>query len=110
MLPQEIGGNCNPELDDGAEGAAAHESSARMQMKLRPDGPAFDSMRLNTLGPPFRVPGQFESIGQQGLHHQARLVFRGIPLRAPLNVEPIVVDPGRQTGQVVLTKLECELG
>jgi hypothetical protein len=51
---------------------------------------------------------QFETIGQQGLHHQSHLVFRGIPLRPGLNVKPIVVDPAWQTKQGTLTKLECE--
>ena len=56
----------------------------------------------------FSMRDQFETIGQQGLHHQSHLVFGGIRMRPGLNVKPIVVDPAWQTKQGTLTKLECE--
>ena len=78
-----------------------------MRVKLRPDGSRLRQHEIeNRLYPRFNVPGQFETIGQKGLHHQSRLIFRGILLRARLNVEPIVVDPGRQVRQVALTNFQ----
>jgi hypothetical protein len=56
----------------------------------------------------FSVRDQFETIGQQGLHHQSHLILRRIPLCSGLDVEPITVDPARQAEQIALTKLVRE--
>ena len=80
-----------------------------MRLKLRPCLARLRQHEIeHPLCLPFRVRDQCETIGQQGLHHQSHLVFRGIPLRPRLNVKPIGVDPTWQTKQVTLTKLVCE--
>ena len=80
-----------------------------MRLKLRPGLARLRQHEIeHGLCLPFRVRDQCETIGQQGLHHQSHLVFRGIPLRPRLNVKPIGIDPTWQTKQVTLTKLVCE--
>ena len=80
-----------------------------MRLKLRP---GFSHLRQHEIEHglclPRRVRDQFETIGQQGLHHQPHLTFCRIPRRARLNVKPIVVDPGWQAKQITLAKLVGE--
>ena len=62
MLPQGIGGNCKPDLDDGAEGGGRRARAiVAMRVKLRPGGSRPRQNQIeHRLCPPFRVPGQLE--------------------------------------------------
>jgi hypothetical protein len=63
--------------------------------------------------PSLVVNSQPEAISEQGLHHQAHLVFGRISLCAPLNVKTIGGRPFRQLREqelvLILGKFVCEL-